>query len=218
MSYSFVFTGVWWWGRETERKEKKPFCGGLRTFQAWQKGPETKSSENPSVCGRPQSHGQRPAAMAGTRAPGPPTQGRFFLSHFDQFLDKQKTTAKDKNKKTKNQTPPEPEPCGDSERPRRRSAAERGEAAAPGGGPARGLRGLRGLRRSASEGPAGAVLGDRAAVRSPAGGLKRVVQKAPGVESVATYGEPSKIRVYFKCSWSLVFFKTHRGKDIPKLE
>lgn len=70
------------------RQKKMPFCGGLRTFKAWQKGPEIKSSKNPSVCGRHQSHGQGPTAMAETRAD---SQHRaIFLSHFDQFLEKQK--------------------------------------------------------------------------------------------------------------------------------
>lgn len=69
-----------------------PFCGGLRTFKPWQKGPEIKSSETPSVCGRHQSHGQRPTDMAETRAD---SQHRaIFLSHFDQFREKQKQVQK----------------------------------------------------------------------------------------------------------------------------
>lgn len=65
MSPSFVFTGVRRWGREAG---KNAFLWGLRTFKTWQKGPEIKSSKKRSVCGRHQSHGQRPPAMAGTRA------------------------------------------------------------------------------------------------------------------------------------------------------
>lgn len=43
MPHSFVFTGVWSWGREAG---KNAFLWGLRTFKAWQKGPEIKSLIN----------------------------------------------------------------------------------------------------------------------------------------------------------------------------
>lgn len=62
---------------------KNAFLWGLRTFKAWHEGPEIKSSKTRSVCGRRQSHGQRPTAMAEARADSP--HRAIFLDTWTSF-------------------------------------------------------------------------------------------------------------------------------------
>lgn len=75
---------------------KNAFLCGLRSFQAWQKGPAIKSSQKRSVCGRHQSHGQRPRAMAETRVD---SQHRAIFSATLTSFWKNKNNSK------------KPEPC-----------------------------------------------------------------------------------------------------------
>lgn len=75
---------------------KNAFLWGLRTLEAWQEGPEIKSSQKRSVCGRHQSHGQRPTAMAEPRADS--QHKAIFLATLTSFWKNENSY-------------PKPEPC-----------------------------------------------------------------------------------------------------------
>ena len=71
------------------RPKKNAFLWGPKRSRLGKRAQKLNHLKNPSVCGRHQSHGQRPTAMAETRAD---SQHRaiFFFSHFDRFREKQK--------------------------------------------------------------------------------------------------------------------------------